>query len=122
MTRAHGMLAVLLLAVWPASAAEFARESRWQKLYKISVAAVVASAAADMGTSMRPHLYESNPLLAGSDGRFGARGVALKSAIVGGTLAAGYIFHRRHPAISAAANAGMAAVTGVTAIHNARLK
>jgi len=63
-----------------------------------------------------------NPLLA-SNGRFGARGVALKSAIVGGTVLCGWLATRhRSPAPAAIANFSMAGVYGAVALHNARLK
>ena len=50
-------------------------------VWRISVAALVTASAMDAVTSMGK--YESNGLLSGSDGKFGAKGIALKSGITG---------------------------------------
>ena len=54
--------------------------NRW----KLSVAPVFASQALDVASSYG--MQELNPVLAGSDGRFGAKGAGIKLAATGGLL------------------------------------
>jgi len=98
-----------------------AGEPKWRKLYKASIPAVVAGSTADIATSWGRG--ELNPLLRGAQGTFGARGLALKSALVGGSTLAGWIIARhRHPEVAAVANFGMAATFGITAWRNTRVQ
>jgi hypothetical protein len=97
--------------------------SPWRKLYRASIAAVAAASIADVSTSLGPGKGESNPLLASSNGRFGVRGIEIKSAIVAGSLIGGWIVTRRHsPKPAAISNFGMAGVYGAIALHNSRLR
>ena len=94
-------------------------ESGWRKLYHASVAAVTAASVADVATSIGK--YETNPALRGANGTFGARGIALKAAIAGGSVAIGYLMSRRpRGSVGAAtlANFGMAATYGYIAHRN----
>jgi len=94
----------------------------WGTLHKVSVAVLAAASAADVGTSLggKP---ETNSILRSPNGTFGARGVAIKSGIVGGAALAGWLVMRKHPAWTPAvtlANFGMAATTGAIAERNMR--
>jgi hypothetical protein len=62
-----------------------------------------------------------NPALRGTNGTFGARGIAIKAAIAGGSVAAGYLISRRHQSTmeaAALANFGTAATYGYIAHRN----
>jgi hypothetical protein len=59
--------------------------------------------------------------VAGANGTFGARGITIKAAIAGGSVAAGYLMSRRHRGTVGAAtvaNFGMAATYGYIAHRN----
>jgi len=65
------------------------------RLWKTSVAALVAANAADVHSSIGER--EANPFLRGSDGRFAAkRGVAIKAATVGVLVLIQHRFQRKH--------------------------
>jgi hypothetical protein len=87
--------------------------------WKASLVALVAGSTADIHSSLGRR--ELNPLLAGSTGRFSARGIAIKSAITGGAIATQWLLVRKHPEVSnyaAIANFGMAGVFAHTASRN----
>jgi hypothetical protein len=63
--------------------------------WKASVAAVVVASVVDVHSSWGKQ--EANPVLASGDGRFGARGVAIKSLITGGALGAQWLLLRKKP-------------------------
>jgi len=89
------------------------------RLWKTSLAVMAAASAADLISSLGKR--ERNPLLRGPDGRFGSRGVAIKSALTGGALASQFFLMRRHPyaaPYAATANFGMAGMFTSVAIHN----
>jgi hypothetical protein len=96
------------------------RTDRKAKLFwRISIAALVTASTMDAVTSMGK--YESNGLLRGSDGKFGARGIALKAGITGITLLPQLLLRshenlRKPFTIANFAQAGM--YSGI-AIHNA---
>ncbi len=64
-------------------------------VWKWSAAALVAGASADVASSYGR--VELNPLLRGPDGRFGARGVVLRSGIVTGAILTSWAVLRRCP-------------------------
>jgi len=70
-------------------------ETPWSKVYRVSLAAAASASIADAGTSLGAGKGELNPLLA-FNGRFGVKGVALKSAIVGGAALCGWLAQVRH--------------------------
>lgn len=83
-------LLIALIAAYSASAAE----SRWVKVARWSAVAVAAASGADAATSWgRP---EAHPGLRGPDGRFGARGLAVKAGVTAGYLVATRLILRRH--------------------------
>ena len=88
-------------------------------LWKISAATFVAGAALDAISSWKAR--ELNPILRGSDGRFGARGVSIKAAVSSGILVYQY-FHDRHDgarrSLATRLNFAMGGVYAATAVHN----
>ena len=97
-----------------------------RKLWKWTVAAVVASSASDIASSMGGK-YEMNVLLRSRDGTFGTRGIALKSAMVGGILVSEYLMQRRNPGSAmyvglAVVNTSLTAATVVTVRANLKVK
>lgn len=62
------------------------------RAFEISLAGgIVADATSSWGC------FESNPLLRSADGRFGAKGVAIKAGISGGGLLLAHLLHRKYP-------------------------
>lgn len=103
-----------------------AAESRGKRIWKWTVAAVVASSAADIASSMGGK-YEMNVLLRSRDGTFGTRGIAIKSVMVGGILVSEYLMQRRNPGSTmyvglAMVNTSLAAATVVTVRANLQVK
>ncbi len=92
---------------------------RPNRLWKTSIAVMAAASAADLLSSIGKR--ERNPVLRGPDGRFGARGVAIKSALTGGALVSQFFLVRRNPhaaPYAAFANFGMAGVFTSVTVHN----
>jgi hypothetical protein len=88
-------------------------------MWKMSIAVLAAAAAADALSSWNKR--ELNPVLAGSNGRFGARGLAVKSLITGGAIGGQLFLVRRNPEASKAAaiaNFGMSGMFAAAAAHN----
>ncbi|MDX1980395.1 MAG: hypothetical protein SFV51_09010 [Bryobacteraceae bacterium] len=93
------------------------RSSWW----KLSVVAAAAAAAADSHSSWGR--LETNPLLRGSNGRFGLQSLALKALITGGAIGVQYLILRKHPnaeKYGVATNMIMAGVLGTAAAINYR--
>ena len=92
----------IILAVGLFCAPAFAEDGggRWTKrIWKASIAAVVAGSAMDMQSSMGKH--EINGLLANNQGIFSMQSIALKLAIAGAAVGTQQYFLHRHPSISA---------------------
>lgn len=67
---------------------------------------------------------EATPWLRGPGGRFSAKGVGIKAAIAGGSVASQWLILRKRPESARAAaitNFGMAGVFGGVAIRNYRI-
>jgi hypothetical protein len=96
--------------------------SRWGKrLWKASIAAVVAGSAMDIQSSLGKH--ETNGILANSQGVFSMQGVGLKLAIAGAALGTQQYLVHRHPSASvyktgAFINFAVAGALGGVAAHN----
>jgi hypothetical protein len=89
------------------------------RLWKTSIAVMAAASAIDLLSSLGKK--ELNPLLRGSDGRFGARGIVLKSALTGGALVSQVLMVRKNPhaaTYAVVANFGMGGLFTSAAIHN----
>jgi hypothetical protein len=90
-----------------------------QKIWRISAAVLGAITIADIQSSYGRR--EMNPLLQSQNGRFGSRGIAVKSALVGGGLTAQWLLLRKHPEASgyaAAVNFAATAATGAVVVRN----
>ncbi len=95
-------------------------ETRAASLWKTSVAVLAGATAADAATSIGR--VELNPLLRSADGRFHARGVAIKAAITGGAVAAQWLMLRNNSKAgkyAAAANFAAASLFAGVAARNA---
>jgi len=104
-------------------AAQASAESRWTKPLRWSWAALSAATVADCASSYGHP--EANPLLAGRDGRFGVKAVAIKGAVIGGVIGIQYLLHRRHPKSDKAftiVNFAAAGVTTGAAVRNWRME
>jgi hypothetical protein len=107
-------LVLLMLSVGPACAAD----SAWTW----SLVALTAANTADAITTeqaIHRGAHELNPVL----GNFGARGISIKAAVVGGQALAQWLVVRRHPRMSrpfAWGNTAQCALPAWAAWHNTR--
>lgn len=117
------VLVVTLLA--PGLFAEAIEQPRYEygskrsNFWKASVAMLAASSVMDAQSSWGR--YEANPLLRGSNGRFGWQGVALKAAIFGGVVGAQYLLMKKNPSAEKygiVTNVVLSGVLGSAAISN----
>jgi hypothetical protein len=95
------------------------RHSR--KLWWVSVAVLAAASVLDAHSSWGRQ--ELNPLLRGPNDRFGARSAGIKSAMVGGSVAAQWFILRHHPKVekpAAAVNCAIAASALAAVVHNSK--
>ncbi len=94
---------------------------RMRQLWIASVAAAITATSLDAATSWGK--LESNSLLAGKNGTFGAKGVGIKAALVAG-LVIPQVCLRRHKelrGVFSAGNLGEAGLFSVAAVHNLRV-
>ena len=94
-----------------------------KKLWRISAAVLGAVTIADVHSSYGRR--EMNPLLQSSAGRFGGQGIAIKSAIIGGTLGTQWFLMKKNPqaaGYAAGTNFAIAGVTGAMVVRNHMLK
>ena len=101
------------------TAARRAVDQAAYRRWKISLAPVLASQTLDVASSYGRR--ELNPLLAGPDGRFGARGAGIKLGAVAGILGIEYLIVKRHPGaarVLSHLNFSVSIVTGGFAAHN----
>ncbi len=92
-----------------------------RKLWWASVATLAAATVLDARSSWGRR--ELNPLLQGANGRFGARSIEIKSALVGAGVAFQWLALRHHHKASKAlsiANFAAAGATTGAAVHNLR--
>jgi len=100
-------------------AADQASLSRW----KLSLAPVLASQALDVASSYG--MRELNPMLAGSDGRFGAQGTGIKIGATAGLLGVEYLLVRKYPRaarVFTKINWSVSIVTTGIAAHNLAIR
>jgi hypothetical protein len=116
-------LVALLVMMFGILTPEARAETRRKKIWRVSAAVLGAVTIADMQSSMgRPEL---NGMLRSPDGRFGSRGVALKSLVVGGAIGGQWLLLRKNPEAAghaAGINFAMSAVTGAVVVRNRMLK
>jgi hypothetical protein len=93
--------------------------NRELRRWKLSLVPLAASQTLDMSSSWG--MRELNPVLAGPDGRFGARAATVKLGVVGAFVGIEYLIVRKHPHAARAfekINWAGAAVTTSFAAHN----
>lgn len=97
-------------------------ETRAQRAWKWSAAALIAGASADVASSVGQQ--ELNPLYRNPNGQFGTRGALLRSGVVTGSLLTGLLVMRKHPYAKgpAIANFGVGYGLGMLAIRNHRVR
>lgn len=91
--------------------------------WKISLAPLVASQALDVASSYG--MRELNPVLAGEDGRFGAKAAAMKLGLTGALMGVEYLIVKAHPGaakVFTKINWSGAALTTGFAAHNFAIK
>jgi hypothetical protein len=101
------------------SAARRAADQSSMHRWKLSVAPVFASQALDVASSYR--MRELNPMLASSDGSFGAKGAGIKLGATAGLLGVEYLIVRKYPRSARAftkINWSVSIVTTGFAAHN----
>lgn len=86
------------------------------RAWTASVVAVASASAADAATSWG--LHEVNPILRGSDGRFGAKSVEIKAGLMAGMIVLEYLTRRQHRKAWTRLNLAAAGMFGVTAYRN----
>lgn len=98
-------------------------ESSGKKIFKWSVAALLAANAADAASSWGQP--EANRLLAGPRGRFDSRGLSIKLGVVGAIVVGEIVLVRHHPQAATRlgfVNFSTAGLTGSIAVHNLGVK
>jgi hypothetical protein len=92
--RKSSLVLILALIANPAWGQEGG--GKWAKrLYRASIAAVVAGSAMDMQSSLGKH--ETNGLLANHQGIFSAQGIGIKLAIAGAAVGTQQFLLHKHP-------------------------
>lgn len=89
------------------------------RMWKISLAPVIASQTLDVASSYG--MRELNPMLAGADGRFGARGAGIKLGATAGLLGIEWLIVKHHPRaarVLSKINFSVSIVTTGLAAHN----
>ena len=112
-------LAVVALVWSMFGAAAAPAETRRGRVWRISVGLLAGAVAADAHSSWGR--IEVNPLLRGPDGRFAARGAAVKGSLLGATVLTQYLLLRRAPKAepyAAAAKFAVASALAGVAAHN----
>jgi len=90
-----------------------------QRSWRRSLAAVAVSQTLDITSSYR--MRELNPLLASSDGRFGAKAATIKAGTAAAVVALEYLIVKKYPKtarVFSKLNWSSAALTTGIAIHN----
>jgi len=101
------------------SAARRTADQAAYRAWKFSLAPVIASQVLDVVSSYG--MRELNPMLAGPDGRFGARGTGIKLGANAAILGIEYLIVRKHPRaarILSRVNWSVSIVTTGFAVHN----
>lgn len=109
----ESLSSALIAAAKPAQSHEIPKSWKW------SLAPLAASQALDVASSYG--LRELNPVLAGADGRFGARAASVKLGVVGAFVGVEYLIVKAHPGaarVLSRINWSGAALTTSFAVHN----
>jgi hypothetical protein len=116
------LVAGSLCAQEPAPAAAPIRPPAFERTWKISLAALAGASAADAASSLG-RCCEMNPLLAPSNGRFGASSALIKAGAVGVELWLQRSLIAHHPRLAkpfAIVNFVTAGLLTSVAVHNLR--
>jgi hypothetical protein len=111
------------LIIFGLFSAQAQAETKRVKVWRVSAAILGAVTIADIQSSAGR--MEANSMLQSNNGRFGGRGIALKSLMVGGALTGQWLMLRRNPNAAtqaAAINFAVAGLTGVVVVRNHMLK
>ena len=111
------------LIIFGLFSAQAQAETKRVKIWRLSAAILGAVTIADIQSSAGR--MEANSILQSNNGRFGGRGIALKSLMVGGALTGQWLMLRRNPNAAtqaAAINFAVAGLTGVVVVRNHMLK
>jgi len=98
-------------------------EARWRKRWVVSLTPLVASQSLDAASSYG--MRELNPLLASSNGGFGAKAVGIKFGAAGGALVVEYLLVKKYPRSAkffSIVNWSTAGITTGFAAHNYAIK
>jgi len=99
------------------------RQDAALRAWKISLVPVVASQSLDIASSYR--MRELNPMLAGSDGRFGAKATTVKLGATAAIISVEYLIVKKWPEsarVLSKVNWGTSALTTGLAVHNFAIK
>ncbi len=99
------------------------REQAALRAWKISLIPVVASQSLDIASSYG--MRELNPLLAGPDGRFGAKATTIKLGATAAVIGVEYLIVKKWPGsarVLSKVNWGTSALTTAFAVHNYAIK
>jgi len=113
------LLAAAVTAPGTAAFGEMREGVRPLSLWKRSLAVLAASTVLDAHSSIGRR--ELNPLLRDATGRFGTRGIAIKTAMTGAALGAQWLLLRRSERgmkAAAAINFGLSGTLAAVAVHN----
>jgi hypothetical protein len=113
------LIAVFLLAALGLGAADKPRHRPAKRRWWLSIAALGSAAFLDAYTSWGRR--ELNPMLRSPGDRFNARGLALKSSIVGASCGLQWLLLERKPRATSTVtgvNFGLAAWTAGVVVHN----
>ena len=95
------------------------KTAAWHRRWMLSLAPLVTSNIMDASSSWG--LHELNPVLAGSDGKFGMKAAGVKFSIVGGLIGAEYLIVKKYPKSAkffTVVNFSTAGITTGLAVHN----
>jgi len=98
------------------------RSNAWRRRWMLSLAPLAASEGLDAASSWG--LRELNPVLAGSDGRFGMKAAGIKFGVVGGLVGVEAVLIKKFPAAAkffSVVNFSTAGITAGLAVHNYNL-
>lgn len=105
---------------------EAPRKGFWAKARRISEAVLIGGHVADMHSSLTAPqgLYEANGLLRSPDGRFGRRGLAIKSGVVAGMILVQRLANRsgKHDRLVSIANFAQGGAAFGIAARNYRME
>jgi hypothetical protein len=107
----------------PATSYEQQRNAQALRAWKRSVVPLVISQSLDVASSYG--MRELNPMLAGPDGRFGAKALTIKAGTTAAIVGVEYLIAKKWPgaaSLLSKLNWASSALTGAFAVHNYSIK